>query len=81
MNVEMKPNVMTIERDVQLDRDEREIAIQEVGICDLKQSLIWTGLEIDETAGQRVSATMSLAVSLSKDLKGIHMSRLVEGLL
>ncbi len=76
----MKANVTTIERDVQLDRDEREIAIQEVGICDLKQSLVWTGLEIDETAGQRVSASLSLAVSLSKELKGIHMSRLIENL-
>jgi GTP cyclohydrolase I len=72
---------MSIERDVQMDRDDREVTIQEVGICDLKQSLVWTGLEIDETVGQRVSATLSLAVSLNKELKGIHMSRLVEDLL
>ncbi|MGA0333902.1 MAG: GTP cyclohydrolase FolE2 [Kiritimatiellia bacterium] len=77
----MKPKVMTIERDVQQDMDLRGVTIQEVGITDLKYPLTVTGIEIDETAVQSVSATLSLAVSLEKDLKGIHMSRLVEDLI
>lgn len=77
----MKPNTMIIERDVQLDRDAREVAIREVGISDLKFSLSIRGVEMDANSGQQVGATCSLAVSLRKDLKGIHMSRLVEDLL
>ena len=77
----MKPNFSPIERDVQLDRDARNVAIQEVGISQLKQPVTWTGFEIDEQASQQVGAEFSLAVSLQEDLKGIHMSRLVEDLL
>lgn len=76
----MKPKMMTIERDVQQDPDTRGVIIQEVGICDLKYPLTLCGIEIDEKAYQQVSAVMSLAVSLEKELKGIHMSRLVEDL-
>lgn len=76
----MKPKMTTIERDVQQDPDNRGVTIQEVGICDLKYSLTLNGVEIDENARQQVSAVMSLAVSLEKEIKGIHMSRLVEDL-
>lgn len=76
----MNSNMMTIERDVQLDPDSRGVMIQEVGISDLKYPLILSGMEIDENASQSVSAVLSLAVSLEKDLKGIHMSRLIEDL-
>lgn len=76
----MKPKVMTIERDVQQDLDTRGVTIHEVGISELKYPLRVSGVEIDEKACQRVSAELSLAVSLEKELKGIHMSRLVEDL-
>jgi GTP cyclohydrolase IB len=77
----MKPKMMTIERDVQQDPDTRGVMIQEVGICDLKYPLVLSGVEIDENAHQQVSTVLSLAVSLEKELKGIHMSRLVEDLI
>ncbi len=77
----MKPKVMTIERDVQLDLDTRGVYIQEVGISQLKYPLYLGGVELDEAAAQQVSVELSLAVSLAKELKGIHMSRLVEDLL
>ncbi|MDF3130560.1 GTP cyclohydrolase FolE2 [Kiritimatiellaeota bacterium B1221] len=72
---------MTIERDVQLDQDTRGVFIQEVGISQLKYPLHMGGVEMDEAATQQVSGELSLAVSLEKDLKGIHMSRLVEDLI
>ena len=77
----MKPKTMTIERDVQKDIDTRNVAIQEVGISDMKFPLVIRGVEMESSASQPVSATLSLGVSLSKELKGIHMSRLVEDLL
>jgi len=77
----MIPKVMTIERDVQQDSDYRGVMIQEAGISNLKYPLTVRGIEIDENAVQTVSAEISLAVSLEKELKGIHMSRLVEDLL
>jgi len=70
-----------IERDVQLDVDTREVSIQEVGISDVKFPMTVAGLEMDDAAQQSVTATGSLAVSLARDLKGIHMSRLIEDLL
>jgi GTP cyclohydrolase I len=72
---------MSLSRDVQTDTDDRGVAIQEVGISDLKMPLRISGVELDESAEQTVSALCSLAVSLRPDLKGIHMSRLVEDLL
>jgi len=77
----MKPNTMPIKRDVQKDTDTRNVAIQEVGISDLKFPLSVSGVEMEDSESQQVSATLSLAVSLQKELKGIHMSRLVEDLL
>ncbi len=77
----MKPNTMPIKRDVQKDIDTRNVAIQEVGISELKFPLTVSGVEMEDSQSQQVSATLSLAVSLQKELKGIHMSRLVEDLL
>lgn len=77
----MTPQTMTLTRDVQTDVDDRRVAIREVGISDLKFPVTIGGIELDETATQTVSATCALAVSLREDLKGIHMSRLVEDLL
>lgn len=77
----MSPQPMTISRDVQLDTDDRQVAIREVGISDVKYPITVSGVELDESASQTVNATCSLAVSLQQELKGIHMSRLVEDLL
>lgn len=77
MDIDSSP----IERDVQLDLDTREVSIQEVGISDVKFPVQVSGLELDDAASQQVSATGSLAVSLASELKGIHMSRLMEDLL
>ncbi|WFB37530.1 GTP cyclohydrolase FolE2 [Kiritimatiellota bacterium B12222] len=71
----------TIERDVQLDMDHRGVAIQQVGISQVKYPLTLSGIERDATAYQSVSAELSLSVSLEQELKGIHMSRLVEDLI
>lgn len=77
----MSPETMMITRDVQKDTDERRVAIREVGISELKTLMTVSGIELDEAAVQPVSVTASLAVSLREELKGIHMSRLVEDLL
>jgi len=81
MKPPMKPKTYSIERDVQLDKDLRGVTIREVGISDVKFPLVLGGVEMDVEARQQVSATCALAVSLDKELKGIHMSRLVEDLL
>lgn len=70
-----------VERDVQLDQDTRNVAIQEVGISDVKFPITVLGLELDDAARQQVAATGALAVSLGRKVKGIHMSRLMEDLL
>lgn len=72
---------MTITRDVQTDLDDRRVAIREVGISDLKTLMSVSGIELDESAEQTVSMTCSLGTSLREEIKGIHMSRLVEDLL
>lgn len=77
----MTPMTAPLSRDVQTDLDDRNVAIREVGISDLKFPLLISGVELDEAASQQVTATCSFAVSLRKELKGIHMSRLVEDLL
>lgn len=77
----MRPETMTITRDVQTDADDRRVAIREVGISDLKTLMDVSGIELDETAVQTVSMTCSLGASLREEIKGIHMSRLVEDLL
>ena len=64
-----------------MSQDTRNVAIQEVGVSDMKFPLAMRGVEMDEDASQTVTATLSLGVSLNPDLKGIHMSRLVEDLL
>lgn len=70
-----------IERDVQLDADTRNVSIQEVGISEVKFPVVLSGVELDDRATQQVAATGSLAVSLRRELKGIHMSRLIEDLI
>jgi len=61
--------------DTQNERDDRNIAIDRVGVKALRFPL-----EVKEKAGsnQRTVATVALAVDLPKEFKGTHMSRFVE---
>lgn len=69
-----------ISRDVQTDVDDREVYLHNVGISDLRIPLKVSGIEMDEVAEQDVAATCTLAVDLAAEVRGIHMSRLVEDL-
>ncbi len=60
--------------DVQSSEDERHIAIERVGIRALRYPVLWHG-EHGQSAGS--VATFSMAVGLSADRKGTHMSRFV----
>lgn len=62
-------------RDVQGSRDERNIAIDNVGVSDLRYPI--TVLDKDHEV-QHTVATLSLSVSLPHHFKGTHMSRFVE---
>lgn len=67
--------------DVQGQADDRQIYINEVGISDLKIPLTIKGCEKVPDRSQNVQATLTLSVDLSKEKKGIHMSRLIETIL
>ena len=62
-------------KDVQNISDERGIAIQNVGVCDVHLPFL-----IKTKAGsfQSVLANISLTVDLPKEYKGTHMSRFIE---
>lgn len=61
--------------DVQNHRDERQIAIDKVGVCDLCYPII-----VLDRANQQQSttATLSMSVNLPHEFKGTHMSRFIE---
>lgn len=61
--------------DLQETPDERNIAIERVGVCDLKYPI--TVLD-KENKQQNVAGTFSLSVDLPRDFKGTHMSRFIE---
>lgn len=62
-------------RDVQGSRDERNIAIDNVGVSDLRYPI--TVLDRDHEV-QHTVATLSLSVGLPHHFKGTHMSRFIE---
>jgi len=68
-------------KDVQGLPDERHVALDEVGVSQLKMPLTVQGLERDPARAQAVQAVVSMSVSLDEDHKGIHMSRLIESFL
>ena len=74
-------NIESKHEDVQNRPDERNVPINEVGICDLKIPLVLKGSEKDPNATQHVQAVFSLSVDLGGTKKGIHMSRLLETVL
>lgn len=62
-------------RDVQNSRDERGIAINHVGVTDLR----WPVVVLDRQQGeQQTVATLTASVALPHHFKGTHMSRFVE---
>lgn len=67
--------------DVQGRTDNRGVALDKVGICDLKIPLKLKGCERNSKLGQPVQALINLSVDLDPLKKGIHMSRLVETML
>ena len=74
-------NLGSKHEDVQNRPDDRNVAINEVGICDLKIPLVLKGCEKDQSVSQHVQAVFSLSVDLDGAKKGIHMSRLLETVL
>jgi len=62
-------------KDVQKQRDTREVALKKVGIKDLK----WPIKVMDREQGvQSTVGTMTLSVDLPSEQRGTHMSRFVE---
>ncbi len=61
--------------DTQNSPDDRNIAINQVGICDLKHPVV----VMDRSqVRQQTVATFNMSVDLPADVKGTHMSRFVE---
>jgi GTP cyclohydrolase I len=62
-------------KDVQSEKDYRNIGLKKVGINNLK----WPVAVMDKSEGvQHTIATISLSVDLPRDVRGTHMSRFVE---
>ena len=60
--------------DIQKTVDERKVALDQVGVCDLKYPII----VLDRTSGQQQTiANVALSVSLPPEVKGTHMSRFI----
>lgn len=64
--------------DIQARKDDRNIPIDRVGICDLKIPLKIKGCETDPEKEQNVQAYLSMSVNLPPNQKGTHMSRHLE---
>ena len=62
-------------RDVQGERDTRNIPIDRVGVCDVSYPVVV--MDPNENV-QHVTATVRMSVSLPKDFRGTHMSRFIE---
>lgn len=60
--------------DIQKTADERKVALDQVGVCDLKYPIT----VLDRSHGtQQTVATVALSVSLPPEVKGTHMSRFI----
>ena len=69
-----KPVILNVP-DVQNEHDDREIALDQVGVSDLRYPITVVDREQRE---QLVTATLSMSVDLPHQFKGTHMSRFVE---
>ena len=59
---------------IQKTADERKVALDQVGVCDLKYPIT----VLDRSKGQQQTiARVALSVSLSSEVKGTHMSRFI----
>ncbi|MGH7885057.1 MAG: GTP cyclohydrolase FolE2 [Thermodesulfobacteriota bacterium] len=67
--------------DVQGRSDTRGVALDKVGVCDLKLPLKLKGCERNSKRSQHVQAVIDMSVDLGPLQKGVHMSRLVETVL
>ncbi|MCA9781573.1 MAG: GTP cyclohydrolase I FolE2 [Candidatus Eremiobacteraeota bacterium] len=60
--------------DIQKTADERKVALDQVGVCDLKYPIT----VLDRTSGQQQTiANVALSVALPPEVKGTHMSRFI----
>jgi GTP cyclohydrolase IB len=60
--------------DIQKTADNRKVALEQVGVCDLKYPIV----VLDRTSGQQKTiANVALSVSLPPEVKGTHMSRFI----
>ena len=75
MNRPVESGALNAIPDVQGLRDERHLAIDQVGIKDLKFPLAFAD---GDGAGQHTIAMCNIYVALPEDRKGTHMSRLVQ---
>ena len=74
MNRPENPDKLFAIADVQAARDDRELAIDDVGIKGLRYPMLFAD---GDTAAQPTIATCNVYVRLPHDRKGTHMSRLV----
>ena len=61
--------------DIQGTPDHRNLAIQEVGVRDLRYPINWIDAQ---GQSQRTVATITMTVGLPPSVKGTHMSRFIE---
>ena len=60
--------------DIQKTKDERDVALDQVGVCDLKYPIT----VVDRSEGKQATiANVALSVSLPAEVKGTHMSRFI----
>ncbi|MDB4458532.1 GTP cyclohydrolase FolE2 [bacterium] len=69
-----KPRTLNVP-DVQNEHDDREIALDQVGVSSLRYPI--TVMDRDQKE-QHVTATLSMSVDLPHQFKGTHMSRFIE---
>ncbi|MDB4371051.1 GTP cyclohydrolase FolE2 [Mariniblastus sp.] len=69
-----KPGTLNVP-DVQNEHDDREIALDQVGVSSLRYPI--TVMDRDQKE-QHVTATLSMSVDLPHQFKGTHMSRFIE---
>ena len=63
--------------DTQNQPDKRQVAIENVGIRDLKHPICFHDADAEEGSGQATVATAAMSVALPADVRGTHMSRFV----
>lgn len=78
--ISMSPLSSSDTADPQSGRDNRGIALQQVGISRVRYPILISGWENDAKRQREVDGLFDLNVSLAAAKRGIHMSRLIESL-